>query len=397
MDVVELAQQMVALDSVTAHDNTSISHFQKRLLEQLGFEVEWLAYRDGHGTDKVCLAARRLPTTPHSETCNSALAAPVATRGIGFFAHNDVVSVEGWNCAHGGPFSAALAEERLWGRGACDMKGPTAAALAALARIDRNQQTAPLYFFITGDEECGMSGARLLAERSTAFAELVAGRATGIIGEPTSLRVVNAHKGGCHLEVVAHGVAAHSSTSEGLNANWQVIPFLNRLAELRRDCEEQARYRNEDFSPPTLSLNFVIENRPCSTNITVGKSSCRIFFRPMPNTAWRELLAELIEAAQACGLQVTRPLQLPPLCTPASSEFVQTALILVQQTAPQAVSYATDGCCFDQVPELIVIGPGNIEQAHRADEWIDLEQLVRGVEVYQQLFEHYATAKGISN
>ena len=74
----------------------------------------------------------------------------------------------------------------------------------------------------------------------------------------------------------------------------------------------------------------------------------------------------------------------------AESPLVQTALQLLGQIQPQAVSYATDGCCFQDLQELIVIGPGNIAQAHRSDEWIELEQLRRGVDVYQQLLQHYA-------
>jgi acetylornithine deacetylase len=388
MDVVKIAQQMIAIESVTANCNAAICEYQQQLLEELGFELEMLPYVDAQGIAKTCLAARRGPTST-----------PLGTEkaGIGFFAHNDVVSVEGWNCAFSGPFEGMVAEGRLWGRGACDMKGPTAAALAAIARVEPAQQTAPIYFFLTGDEESGMTGARLLADTSAYFAEMVDQRAVGIIGEPTSLRVVHAHKGGCHLNVSSQGVAAHSSTAQGLNANWQLIPFLASLAQLRRRCESEPQFCNLAFDPPTLSLNIVIENQPSSSNITVGRAICRIFFRPMPDTDWRQLLAEIRSAAEQHGLEVSQLPPLPPLCTPTNSPLVQSALGLLGQTAPVAVSYATDGCCFQSLPELIVIGPGNIEQAHRADEWIELEQLLRGVEVYQQLFEHYATAERLTN
>jgi acetylornithine deacetylase len=277
------------------------------------------------------------------------------------------------------------------------MKGPTAAALAAIARIHPQQQTAPIYFFLTGDEESGMTGARLLADKSVYFAEMVQQRAVGLIGEPTSLRVVHAHKGGCHLNVASHGVAAHSSTAQGLNANWQLIPFLTGLAHLRQRCESEPQFRNLAFDPPSFSMNIVIENQPSSANITVGRAVCRIFFRPMPDTDWGQLLAEIRSLAEQHGLEVSQLPPLPPLCTPTSSPLVQTALRLLGQSSPLAVSYATDGCCFEKLPELIVIGPGNIEQAHRADEWIELEQLSRGVEVYQQLFEHYALAERLPN
>lgn len=388
MDVVSLAQQMIAIESVTANSNAAIHQFQCQLLEQLGFALELLPYVDAQGMHKTCLAARRGPALVQSANKRG---------GIGFFCHNDVVSVDGWDCAHGGPLDGSIAAGKLWGRGACDMKGPTAAALCAIARVDPSHQTAPIYFFVTGDEESGMCGARLLAEQSSYFAEMVDQGAVGIIGEPTSLRVVHAHKGGCHLNVVSSGLAAHSSTAQGNNANWQLIPFLTLLEQLRQRCELEPQFQNAAFVPPTLSLNIVLENQPSSPNITVGRATCRIFFRPMPHTEWPHLLEEIRSAASRCNLELTQLPTLPPLCTSVDSPLVKTALALMQQPSPDAVSYATDGCCFEKLPELIVIGPGNIEQAHRADEWIELEQLLRGVEVYQQFFEHYAIAERTPN
>ena len=388
MDVVKIAQELIAFDSVTSASNAAISRRLSELLSELGFEIESLPYTDAHGTQKISLAARRPAANGSGSTANS---------GIGFFCHSDVVSVDGWNCEHGGPFAGSFAQGRLWGRGACDMKGPTAAALVAISHINRQVQNAPIYFFITGDEECGMTGARLLTQQSTHFADMVARQVVGVICEPTALQVVNAHKGGCHIDIKSMGVAAHSSTAEGRNANWQMIPLLTYLEQLNRRCETEASFRNEDFSPPTMTMNVVIENIPSSANITVGQAICRIFFRPMPGTNWQTVLDDIVCEAHRLGLEVHALPSLRPLSTPASSRFVQTALQLLGQAAPRAVSYATDGCCFEQLPDLIVIGPGNIEQAHRVDEWIDVAQLIRGVDVYRNLIEHYATAKGKSN
>ncbi len=392
--VVNLARQLIAIDSVTSASNASISEFLADTMTELGFEVVKLPYIDSQGTSKITLEAKL--ATPHSAgTSNSggsnAASAVDVAGGIGFFCHSDVVSIDGWNCPHGGPFSAVVAEERMWGRGACDMKGPMAAALAAISRLDPNRQRAPIYFFITGDEECGMAGARLLVERSQYYHELVAARGAGVICEPTALQVVNAHKGGCHLDVTSTGVAAHSSTAEGRNANWPMIPFLNYLGELHARCEAEARFQNARFVPPTLTLNLVIENQPQSSNITVGRTTCRIFFRPMPATDWQYVLDDIVKTADRMQLQVRSLPPLAPLDTPLESPLVQTALRVLGQSEPKVVSYATDGCCFEQLSELIVIGPGSIDQAHRPDEWIELEQLQRGIDVYQQLLEHYTT------
>ncbi len=386
MDVAATAQRLIAVDSVTEASNQEISQLLRQWLVELGFDVELFPYVDAHGTPKFSLAAKRAQLA-NPQACATE---PTANPGIGFFCHSDVVSVEGWDCSQGGPLSGTIAHGRLWGRGACDMKGPTAAALAAISRVAVERQSAPIYFFVTGDEECGMTGARLLTQQAQYYREMVAHGAVGLICEPTSLQVVNAHKGGCHLDVTSTGVAAHSSTAEGLNANWRMIPFLSFLEKLNARCQTDSRLINHAFAPPTLTMNVVIENRPQASNITVGKSICRVFFRPMPDTDWQVILADIEQTARQMQLEVVALPPLPPLHTPAESPLVQTALQLLGQIQPQAVSYATDGCCFQDLQELIVIGPGNIAQAHRSDEWIELEQLRRGVDVYQQLLQHYA-------
>ncbi len=346
---------------------------------------------DTQGTEKIALAAKREPTkfTPARPTSARAAAVATDSPGIGFFCHSDVVSVDGWDCPHGGPFSGVVADGRMWGRGACDMKGPIAAALVAVAQTEVQQQRTPIYFFVTGDEECGMAGARLLVQQSASYREMVERRVPGLICEPTSLQVVNAHKGGCHLDVTSHGVAAHSSTAEGQNANWQMIPFLQLVERLNARCHSDASLQNQQFSPPTLTMNVVLENVPQSTNITVAKATCRIFFRPMPDTDWQSVLEELLAAARHMDLEVNLKPPLGPLYTSPATPLVQTALKLLGQDQPHAVSYATDGCCFDELSELIVIGPGNIAQAHRSDEWIEVQQLHHGVRTYRHLLEHY--------
>lgn len=379
MDPIKVAQQLVACESVTTESNAEVTRLYERYLRELGFDVDSHEYTDLHGTPKIALEARRAPGQSAR-----------ASGGVGYFCHNDVVSIEGWNAPWGGPFDPVIEDGKLWGRGSCDMKGSAAAALAALAAIDPKTQIAPIYFFVTGDEECGMAGADWLATKSTYFAELVAGNGQGIIGEPTELQVVTSHKGGCHIDVTARGVAAHSSTREGLNANWQMIPFLSFMHELQRRCDEEPQYQNKNFDPHTLSLNVVVENHPAMANITVGESITRIFFRPMPDTPWRAVKAEIEATAEGMGLAV-RPLRpLAPLNTSEDSEFVQTTLQLLGQKQALSVCYATDGCCLQQLSDLIVLGPGSIEQAHRPDEFICTQQLSRGKEVFKQLFQRYA-------
>lgn len=378
MQPIALAQQLIAFDSISSKSNGPIAALMRSWLERLDFEVEQLEFVDPNGELKVSLVAKR----------------GSGTGGIAYFCHNDVVPVDDWNAAAGGPFSGAVSDGKLWGRGACDMKGSAAAALAAIARIPAAAQSAPIYFVATSDEEHGMHGARLVAQQSKLFAEMVSQGTVGIIGEPTELQVVNAHKGGCNLTVTSRGRAAHSSTADGLNANWQLIDFLSYIKQVQSRCETEARLLNQQFEPPTLSLNLVISNRPAAANITVGIASCQVFLRPMPDVAWEELVDEISQTAKAMGLEVAPVTKLPPVYTSRERPFVQTALQLVEAHRPGqqlgTVSYATDGCWFTRLHDLIVLGPGSIEQAHRPDEWISLDQLEQGVEVFHRFFGHYA-------
>lgn len=378
MKSVEIAQRFIACPSVTDTANDAVTELYRAELDSLGFECKLRQYMDLHGTEKFNLEAKRAPRRTASRP------------GIGYFCHNDVVSTEGWQAPFGGPLDAVVADQRLWGRGACDMKGSAAAAMAALGQVDLQAQDAPIYFFATGDEECGMSGARLLANESEWFAEMVASQAVGIIGEPTEMRLVHAHKGGCHLEVSSQGVAAHSSTVEAQNANWQLIPYLVFLRELAERCEVNADLKNEQFSPPTLSLNAVIENVPAAPNISVGQARCRIFYRPMPETNWLQVQQELIRRAEELQLDVLAQTPLPPMNTHVHRPIVQDTLALLHQEHAQTVCFATDGCWFQDLQELIVLGPGSIAQAHRPDEWIAIEQLEAATQIFGQLFRHHA-------
>ena len=382
MDCLEIAKKLVSIDSVTSRTNTEIANWMSEHLLSLGFAIEHLKYLDNAGLEKVSIVGRRGPAPSPSQSERGG--------GIVYCCHNDVVSVDGWNGPHGGPFEPVVAEGRLWGRGSCDMKGPTAAALAAIGRIPVDQQKAPVYFLVTGDEESGMQGASAIVAKSKYFAEMQAAGTVGIIGEPTELRVVNSHKGGCHFKVASQGIAAHSSTADGRNANWTLIPFLSYLREQFERSERDLSLLNERFSPSSLSMNVVVKNEPAASNITVGKATCQIFLRPMPNVDWRGFVDAIVATAKDMGLQTSPVAALEPLHTSDSNGFVQEVLKTLGQSAPESVCYATDGCCLRALENLIVLGPGSIEQAHRSDEWISLDQLNRGVEVYEHLFKKYS-------
>jgi acetylornithine deacetylase len=368
-EAIELTKKLVRFPSVSNQSNEAVSQFVADRLAEMGFEIEWLTYQDEEKETKVSVVAKR----------------GSGPGGIAYLAHTDVVPAEDWSLDFCGPFDAVENETKLYGRGACDMKGSLAAALTAASSAEVKNH--PLYFVVTSDEEVGMQGAAMVNSKSKFFEEMVANQTTGIIGEPTSLEVIHAHKGGERFDVIARGVSAHTSTRDGSNANYKLIPILQRLLDLRHTSEEEVAYQNTDFDPPTLSWNMTITNEPEAVNVTPSLASLNNFFRSMPNVDHEPLLSEIKRFCRDYDLEYHGKHSVKPWSVEPESSWVKRMLQIVGRNKSYTVCYATDAGVLQRLDRLVVCGPGSIQQAHRSDEWISFEQLERGVEVYKQAFE----------
>jgi acetylornithine deacetylase len=380
MNSLEIAQQLIAFDSVSSKSNVQVSEFVASLLIELGFEVEFLPYTDAEGVPKMNIVARRLPSSHDLSD---------AKTGICYLAHTDVVPVDDWAGPNENPFRSIVKENRLWGRGACDMKGSLACALAAVKGISQQTQSAPIYFVVTADEEIGMEGAKIVDKSSVQFREMIHKDVVGVIGEPTSLEVIHAHKGGASLKILSRGRSAHSSTRDGINANYRMIPILPYLLELQQESESNKRFMNHDFDPPSLSMNIVINNEPFASNVTPSLAEVVVFIRTMPGVDCEYFTKRIESRALELGLDFTSR-RCEPLSVSPSAPHVQEMLSICGTHQSKTVCYATDGSVLQRLKRLIVCGPGSIDQAHRNDEWISLEQLDRGTEVYGKAFERFA-------
>jgi acetylornithine deacetylase len=366
---IELTKKLVRFPSVSSQSNQAVSQFVADRLSEMGFDIEWLTYLDEEKQAKVCVVGKR----GHG------------TGGIAYLAHTDVVPAEDWSLDFCGPFDAVEQDTRLYGRGACDMKGSLAAALTAAGQVTKTH--GPLYFVVTADEEVGMHGALLVNDQSAYFEEMVANETMGIIGEPTSLEVIHAHKGAERFDIVAKGVSAHTSTREGINANYKLIPILQKVVELRHDSEVNPAYQNHNFDPPTLSWNMTITNEPEAVNVTPSLASLNNFFRSMPEVDHAPLLEAVQRLCQEFELEYRAKHSVRPWSVEPDRFWVQRMLGIVEKAKSHAVCYATDAGILQRLKRMVVCGPGSIHQAHRSDEWISFEQLERGVEVYLKAFE----------
>lgn len=373
MDALDYTRDLVSFASISRVSNEDVSNYVDNALTSLGFDTERLEYRDAANELKVSVVGRK----------------GAGTGGWAYFAHTDVVPANPWFTDQHGPFEPTVVDGRLYGRGSCDMKGSIGCALAAAAAIDERRLKAPLYITCTADEEVGYHGAAQVARESQIYRELVDGNARGIIGEPTELEVVYAHKGSYGFIAHSHGRAAHSSTSEGINANLAMIPFLQEMKAIHDETLVDPEWLNDEFDPPCISFNLGINDGNTALNITAPKSTCSAYFRPMPGQDANRLLDRVRQAADRHGLELQVPMQGPPMYVDPNSEFVQEVLALVDRDTPRTVSYGTDGAMFGDLKQKVVFGPGSIRQAHTHDEWIDLKQLELGTAMFTRMIEKW--------
>lgn len=304
--------------------------------------------------------------------------------GVVLSGHTDVVPVDGqpWSTD---PFKADIRDGRLYGRGACDMKGFIAVALAKAELFARSPLRSPVHLALSYDEEVGCLGVPgLIADLDAAGI-----RPDGcIIGEPTSMRMVTAHKGGRVYRCCVRGRAAHSSlTPKGVNAIEYAARVITFIQDLSWREEAQGR-RVDGLDVPFSTI---------STNVIAGGSGkniipaeCEFFFdyRYVPGAspeafieAIRGYIASEVEprmrrAHPQAGVELECTGSIPVLDADEQSSIAQLTRALLRPQSSAKVAYGTEGGFFQNagIPS-IVCGPGSIEQAHRADEYVPLEQL----------------------
>ena len=376
------AKSLVRVPSVSVNSNVPVSDLVESHLRALDFQIERQEFLDPFGVPKVNVIGRKGP----------------GTGGVAYFSHTDVVPADTWSVASDesfpthGPFEPTVRNNRLYGRGSCDMKGSIAAMLAAVSRLRHETLREPIYVVCTADEEVGFHGAKRVAESSAFYAEMVAGQSRAIIGEPTELQVVYAHKGIYGFRATATGKAAHSSTRDGVNANLAMIPFLAEMQAIHDETLTSRTWLNDEFDPPWISWNIGINDHNRAVNITAPQSVCTVYFRPMPGMDGDALVQRAETAAQRCGLRFEWECRGLPVSGDPSCEFVRDTLELAGRDTAHTVGYGTDGVCFTDLKQILVLGPGSIQQAHTDDEWISLDQLAAGTDLYERMLRRWCVA-----
>lgn len=305
--------------------------------------------------------------------------------GLILSGHTDVVPVDGqaWDTD---PFKATIKEGLLYGRGSCDMKSYIATALALAPRFLAAKMDAPLHLAFSYDEEVGCIGVKsLIAD----LQDMNLKTAGCIVGEPTSMQPVIAHKGTHRFRCCVTGREAHSSyTNLGVNAieyAARIIVYIRQMA----DRFAQLETRDYGFTVPYTTMQTGLIRGGLASNIVPKECIFDFEARTMPGTDATHLLQEVESYAARllpemllvepnAKIAFERLASAPGLSTQEHEAIVQLAISLSRNKATGAVSYGTEAGLFQGagIP-TVVCGPGSIEQAHRPNEFVPLEQVAQ--------------------
>ncbi|MEE1926523.1 acetylornithine deacetylase [Pseudomonas sp. 148P] len=362
----ELLERLIAFPTVSRESNLALIGFIRDYLAGLGIDSE--LFHNEEGTKANLFAT----------------IGPQDRGGVVLSGHTDVVPVDGqaWTVE---PFVMSEHDGRLYGRGAADMKGFIACVLAAVPAFLAEPLRIPVHLAFSYDEEVGCLGVRSML---AALAQRPHKPTLCLIGEPTELKPVLGHKGKLAMRCQVHGAACHSAYAPyGVNAIEYAARLIGKLGEIGERLAAPALH-DERFDPPFSTVQTGVIKGGRALNIVPAECEFDFEVRALPGFdaqvvadelerfAEAELLPKM-QAVQADTGVSLRPLSAyPGLATPADSEAARLLALLSGSDEFGTVAFGTEGGLFDQagIPS-VVCGPGSMDQGHKPDEFVSLEQL----------------------
>ena len=357
---------LVGFPTVSADSNLAMIDHMANLLSDAGARVD--LFHDDTGTKANLFAT----------------IGPDREGGIVLSGHSDVVPVTDQNWTSD-PFRLEERDGRLFGRGTCDMKGFIAATLAMAPDYATRRLKRPIHFAFTYDEEVGCLGARSLVPALQARGIRPA---MAIVGEPTDMRIIEGHKGCCEYTVAFQGLEGHGSNPDrGVNAVEYAVAYVARLMELRHQLRHRTPVASV-FEPPWTTINIGRLSGGVAHNVIASRAELDWEMRPVQDSDAafvRQTMADYCNDVLLPQMQAVCPdagittyvigevCGLEPMEENAARRLVAE---LTGANGADVVSFGTEAGLFQQMGlSAVLCGPGSIEQAHKADEYVTLSQL----------------------
>jgi len=320
---------------------------------------------------------------------------PSCAGGLMLSGHTDVVPVLGQNW-ESDPFVMREKDGKLYGRGTADMKGFIAALCHALSSFNFLTLKKPLSLLFTYDEEIGCKGSALCAPLLKNILPSMPDAA--LIGEPTDFSILRMHSGHLTLKIIATGKGAHSSDPDlgisAIKAMHQVLSGLFSLEEALKNEQSLAEF----FQRPYVTLNVGTIKGGSAVNIIPDEAFILVGLRPLPNYAIQEiidrinLIATTVSQCSGAMIIVTQEDHAPAMITKADTRLEQILLPHARVSNDVAAAFATDAGNLSQAGiECLIFGPGNINIAHQANEYINKNALDQASQKISQILEKYLT------
>jgi acetylornithine deacetylase len=381
MSTLSLLETLVAFPTVSRDSNLELIEFARDHLIASGADVSVI--KDSTG--------RKANLFAHL--------GPLGQGGILLSGHTDVVPVDGQEWTSN-PFRLTQRGDRLFGRGTADMKGFIACALHAAQLAHQGHLRQPLQFSLSHDEEIGCVGVRSLIRAMEDWPHLPV---ACIIGEPTQMRTALGHKGKTALTAFCHGRPAHSaSPGHGVNAIYMASELIGRVRRLQADLIEHGA-KDPSYEVPSTTLHVGVIHGGTALNVVPATCEIEIEVRNIGADDPDRLITSLRETGDAIAydfdalerearidLVVTNAY--PGMDTSSQAEIVTLMAQLTGDREPVKVSFGSEGGLFSRELRIptVICGPGSIDQAHRPDEYVTLDQLKRCDLMLERLVKHVA-------
>jgi len=380
MSVQEILAKLVSFPVLGGQSNLSIMQWIKDYIEDFGIETHLVYNDEGNKASIHCRIG------------------PANDGGVILSGHMDVVPVEGQDWTSDPFLLTDKGDGKLYARGSCDMKGFLACCLAVLPEMVGAELKTPIYFAFSYDEEIGCLGAPdLIVDINKTYPENIK---YAIIGEPSMMQPIVGQKGICVMETTVNGSAGHSSRIRqevsAIHESARLILWL----ESKMNALVEAGRIDDRFSPPHTSLHVGQINAGIAPNVIADKALFKWDIRVIPQDDTLSIIEEFDNYCQErenilrktfTGFEIKNEQHHPPvpsLDTAESDDVVAFIKSLTPINELGTVAYAAEAGQFaDGGFQSVICGPGSIAQAHRADEFIEKDQLEKGVAMIQKLVE----------